>query len=119
MKVALNTESVEIQTVYSDLSPTKHAPSRLACQEYLGSYATDPQSGRLVFQEGALVEAVRKGHWIVLDELNLAPSDVLEALNRLLDDNRELFVPELQVRSTASHRCWKSFEPALSAVVSR
>jgi midasin len=28
--------------------------------------------------------------------LNLAPSDVLEALNRLLDDNRELFVPELQ-----------------------
>lgn len=119
LKVALNTESVEIQTVYSDLSPTKHAPSRLACQEYLGSYATDPQSGRLVFQEGALVEAVRKGHWIVLDELNLAPSDVLEALNRLLDDNRELFVPELQVRSTASHRCWKSFEPALSAVVSR
>jgi midasin len=30
----------------------------------------------------------------VLDELNLAPTDVLEALNRLLDDNRELLVPE-------------------------
>jgi midasin len=39
---------------------------------------------------------VRKGYWVVLDELNLAPTDVLEALNRLLDDNRELFVPELQ-----------------------
>lgn len=65
-------------------------------QEYLGSYVTD-SSGKLVFQEGALVEAVRKGYWIVLDELNLAPSDVLEALNRLLDDNRELFVPELQL----------------------
>ena len=39
---------------------------------------------------------MRRGYWIVLDELNLAPSDVLEALNRLLDDNRELFVPELQ-----------------------
>ncbi|KAL0415065.1 UNVERIFIED_CONTAM: Midasin, partial [Sesamum latifolium] len=64
-------------------------------QEYLGSYITDA-SGKLVFHEGALVKAVRKGHWIVLDELNLAPSDVLEALNRLLDDNRELFVPELQ-----------------------
>lgn len=63
-------------------------------QEYLGSYITDA-SGRLVFQEGVLVKAVRNGHWIVLDELNLAPSDVLEALNRLLDDNRELFVPEL------------------------
>ena len=52
--------------------------------------------GALTFQEGALVQAVRRGYWIVLDELNLAPSDVLEALNRLLDDNRELFVPELQ-----------------------
>ena len=37
---------------------------------------------------------MRLGYWIVLDELNLAPSDVLEALNRLLDDNRELLVPE-------------------------
>ncbi|XP_024011307.1 midasin [Eutrema salsugineum] len=63
-------------------------------QEYLGSYMTD-SSGKLVYHEGALVKAVRDGHWIVLDELNLAPSDVLEALNRLLDDNRELFVPEL------------------------
>ena len=108
------------------------------------------ESGRLVFREGLLVQAVRAGHWIVLDELNLAPTEVLEALNRwgrgrwevagwglgengrallvpmcarlclalpsgassppshlffppsqtlsprLLDDNRELYVPELQ-----------------------
>lgn len=33
----------------------------------------------------------------MLDELNLAPTEVLEALNRLLDDNRELYVPELGV----------------------
>ncbi|CAI0420066.1 unnamed protein product [Linum tenue] len=64
-------------------------------QEYLGSYISDAH-GKLVFHEGVLVKAVREGHWIVLDELNLAPSDVLEALNRLLDDNRELFVPELR-----------------------
>ncbi|XP_042404787.1 midasin-like [Zingiber officinale] len=64
-------------------------------QEYFGTYITDSQ-GRLLFQEGVLVKAVRLGYWIVLDELNLAPSDVLEALNRLLDDNRELFIPELQ-----------------------
>lgn len=42
------------------------------------------------------MEAMRKGHWIILDELNLAPSDVLEALNRVLDDNREIFIPETQ-----------------------
>lgn len=65
-------------------------------QEYLGTYVTDPKTGSLVFQEGLLVSAVRQGHWIVLDELNLAPTDVLEALNRLLDDNRELVIPETQ-----------------------
>ncbi|CAG8477658.1 12586_t:CDS:2 [Gigaspora rosea] len=64
-------------------------------QEYLGSYVTNSE-GKLEYQEGALVEAVRKGYWLVLDELNLAPTDVLEALNRLLDDNRELFIPETQ-----------------------
>lgn len=73
----------------------------------MGQYVGD-KDGKLSFHEGILVEAVRKGYWIVLDELNLgiatlrfysnalAPSEVLEALNRLLDDNRELFIPETQ-----------------------
>lgn len=64
-------------------------------QEYLGTYVSG-SDGNLIFQEGLLVQAVRHGYWIVLDELNLAPSDVLESLNRLLDENREIFVPENQ-----------------------
>ncbi|PVH69086.1 P-loop containing nucleoside triphosphate hydrolase protein, partial [Cadophora sp. DSE1049] len=64
-------------------------------QEYLGTYVSGAD-GQLRFQEGLLVQALRQGHWIVLDELNLAPTDVLEALNRLLDDNRELLIPETQ-----------------------
>ncbi|XP_044727018.1 midasin-like, partial [Chrysoperla carnea] len=64
-------------------------------QEYIGSYVAD-EKGKLVFREGILVEAMRQGFWIILDELNLAPSDVLEALNRVLDDNRELYIPETQ-----------------------
>lgn len=64
-------------------------------QEYVGSYVAN-ETGRLVFNEGVLVDAMRKGYWIILDELNLAPSEVLEALNRVLDDNRELFIPETQ-----------------------
>lgn len=64
-------------------------------QEYLGTYVSD-NDGKLRFLEGVLVDALRKGYWIVLDELNLAPTDVLEALNRLLDDNRELLIPETQ-----------------------
>lgn len=64
-------------------------------QEYLGTYVSG-SDGKLGFQEGILVKALREGHWIVLDELNLAPTDVLEALNRLLDENRELLIPETQ-----------------------
>ncbi|XP_041831629.1 LOW QUALITY PROTEIN: midasin [Melanotaenia boesemani] len=64
-------------------------------QEYIGCYSSDDR-GKLVFREGILIDAMRKGYWIILDELNLAPTDVLEALNRLLDDNRELFVAETQ-----------------------
>ena len=64
-------------------------------QEYLGSY-TSSADGKFQYQDGVLVRALREGSWIVLDELNLAPTDVLEALNRLLDDNKELFIPETQ-----------------------
>lgn len=64
-------------------------------QEYIGTYTADC-SGRLSFKEGVLVQAMRNGYWIILDELNLASSDILEALNRVLDDNRELFIPETQ-----------------------
>jgi midasin len=62
-------------------------------QEYTGSFAAD-QNGSLSFRDGILVQALRLGHWVILDELNLAPSEVLEALNRLLDDNRELYLAE-------------------------
>lgn len=64
-----------------DPSLTNHTIITRTLQEYLGSYVSD-ESGRLVFREGLLVQAVRQGHWIVLDELNLAPTEVLEALNR-------------------------------------
>lgn len=64
-------------------------------QEYIGTYSIDAY-GHFQYQDGVLVKALREGYWIILDELNLAPSDVLEALNRLLDDNRELLIPETQ-----------------------
>jgi midasin len=63
-------------------------------QEYTGGFAAD-SNGSLSFQDGLLVQALRLGHWVILDELNLAPSEVLEALNRLLDDNRELYLAEI------------------------
>ena len=70
-------------------------------QEYVGSYTSD-QTGKLVFKLGVLAEAMIQGSWVILDELNLAPTDVLEALNRVLDDNRQLYIPETQQTITAA-----------------
>jgi len=51
---------------------------------------------------------MRNGNWIILDELNLAPTDVLEALNRVLDDNRELFIAETQT-TVKAHPTFRLF----------
>lgn len=37
------------------------------------------------FVEGALVQALRQGHWILLDEVNLASNETLQRLSGLLD----------------------------------
>ncbi|CAD8092675.1 unnamed protein product [Paramecium sonneborni] len=63
-------------------------------EEYFGTYSQVGNS--IQFVDGLLITAMRKGDWIILDELNLARSEILENLNRLLDDNQELFLPETQ-----------------------
>lgn len=42
-------------------------------------------AGKLEFCEGPLVTAMRRGHWLLADELNLAPSEILEAFNRCVE----------------------------------
>lgn len=61
------------QTGHKFVRINNHQHTELS--EYLGSYVAD-EAGRLVFREGALVQALRQGHWVVLDELNLAPTEV-------------------------------------------
>ena len=73
----------------------------------MGSYTMD-DTGKFYYQEGFLIKAVKEGHWVILDEMNLAPNEVLEALNRLLDDNRELYIQQMQKRLKA-HKNFKIF----------
>lgn len=56
-------------------------------QEYTGQYVCN-EKGEIVFEEGPLVRAAREGSWVVIDELNLAPSEVLEGKFR--DRGRQL-----------------------------
>lgn len=55
-----------------------------------------------------LLIAVREGGWVVLDELNLAPPEVTEGLNRLLDDNREIYVSEID-ETVKAHKEFRLF----------
>ena len=52
-------------------------------------------AGTYAWQDGAFLAALRAGHWVILDELNLAPQSVLEGLNACLDHRASVYIPEL------------------------
>ena len=51
--------------------------------------------GAFEWKDGPLLIALKQGHWVILDELNLASQPVLEGLNSAFDHRGELFIPEL------------------------
>ncbi|CAA3030253.1 Midasin [Olea europaea subsp. europaea] len=60
---------------------------------------------QFAWSDGILLQALKKGSWVLLDELNLAPQSVLEGLNAILDHRAEVFIPEL----CRSFKCPTSF----------
>ncbi|CRG95848.1 dynein-related AAA-type ATPase, putative [Plasmodium gallinaceum] len=89
--------------------------------EYYGQFVNDKNSGNLIFEEGIFVKAVKNGYWLVLDELNLAPSEVLESLNRILDDNKELYIPELKcyIKAHKDFMLFATQNPANNSYIGR
>lgn len=71
------------------------------------------------FREGLLVEAMRKGDWIILDELNLAPADLLQRIQGLFSDRTghagtsdqggELVLPECGDLTIRPHKDFRIF----------
>ena len=45
--------------------------------------------------DGVFLKALKRGDWVLLDELNLASQSVLEGLNSCFDHRAQVFVPEL------------------------
>ena len=62
---------------------------------FIGGYYPS-EHGEFVWRDGVLIEAMRGGQWLVIDEINLAPSQVIERMNSLLDDDGFLVVTEHQ-----------------------
>lgn len=57
--------------------------------ELLGKFVPNPHAkageAPLMWQDGLLVKAMKEGHWVILDELNLAEPQILEAINSVLE----------------------------------
>lgn len=45
--------------------------------------------------DGVLLDALKNGSWVLLEELNLASQSVLEGLNAILDHRGTVFIPEM------------------------
>ena len=54
------------------------------------------------FQESKIVHAVRNGGWVLLDEINLAPPDTIEALSGLFNGGDDESRPFLLLSESGS-----------------
>ncbi len=53
-----------------------------------------PNASHFVWRDGILVQAMLHGHWLVLNNVNLCPSSVLDRLNSVMEDDGELLLSE-------------------------
>lgn len=60
------------------------------------------QSGEFTWRDAPFLQAMQRGHWVLLDEMNLASQSVLEGLNACLDHRGEAYIAELD-RTFTSH----------------
>lgn len=58
----------------------------------LGTYVCTDVPGQFRYQPGVLVQAVTEGRWLLIEDIDLAPLDVMSMLIPLLESGR-LFVP--------------------------
>ena len=67
------------------------------------------KGGVFAWRDGPLLQALKRGSWVVFDELNLASQSVLEALNACFDHRGEIYLPELGKTFKVSHKVTKIF----------
>lgn len=64
--------------------------------------------GHFSWKDAEFLRALQEGHWVLLDEMNLAPQAVLEGLNSVLDHRGTVYIPELS-RSFQKHPSFRIF----------
>ncbi|KAG0699989.1 P-loop containing nucleoside triphosphate hydrolase protein, partial [Suillus ampliporus] len=64
--------------------------------------------GEFAWKDAEFLTAMQEGHWVLLDEMDLAPQAILEGLNAVLDHRGTVYIPELG-RSIVRHPTFRVF----------
>lgn len=84
--------------------------------ELVGHYVVDDNKKGMRWVDGVLLDAMKNGYWLLLDELNAGLPEVLFVLQSVLDDDRFLVVAEHEgevVEPHADFRIFATMNPSL------
>ena len=76
-------------------------------EEIVGKWLA--KDGSTYWMDGVLTTAMKKGHWIVFDEINAALPEVLFVLHSLLDDDRCIRLVEKDDEKVVPHKEFRFF----------
>ena len=84
--------------------------------ELVGHYVVDDKEKGMRWVDGVLLDAMKNGYWLLLDELNAGLPEVLFVLQSVLDDDKFLVVAEHEgevVRPHPDFRVFATMNPSL------
>jgi MoxR-like ATPase len=75
--------------------------------EFVGKWLI--KGNETVWQDGILIQAMKKGSWLLVDEINSALADILFALHSLLDDDKMVRLSEKDGEIVKPHEEFRFF----------
>jgi MoxR-like ATPase len=75
--------------------------------DFVGKYVLENK--KTVWQDGILLQAMRQGKWLIVDEINAALPEILFALHSLLDDDKFVVVAQKDGEVVKPHEDFRFF----------
>jgi midasin (ATPase involved in ribosome maturation) len=76
--------------------------------EILGKWLASPERGTF-WIDGLLTRAMREGHWVVLDEINMMLPEITARLHSLMDDDKMIVLTEKDGEIVRPHESFRLF----------
>lgn len=81
--------------------------------EFVGKYVlrANPKSKKVetVWEDGVLLQAMKRGDWLLVDEINAALPEILMILHPLLDDDKAVLVANHECEIVKAHKDFRFF----------